>query len=173
MLGPGTTALLALALFGFWLVLSGHLDAFHVVLGALSSVWIALGTRRLLGLDPPIVKGALGIAEALRLLRYLPWLVWQIVIASLQVARVVLDPALPIAPRVLRVRVPLPHNFARLVLANSITLTPGTVTLDVEGDDYLVHALTPASAMGLGTSATPGPIIRRVTAIFSAEHVEG
>jgi multicomponent Na+:H+ antiporter subunit E len=53
------------------------------------------------------------------------------------------------------------------VLANSITLTPGTVTLDVDGDDYVIHALTRASAASLGTSDSPGPMVRRIAAIFA------
>jgi multicomponent Na+:H+ antiporter subunit E len=57
---------------------------------------------------------------------------------------------------------PLPHNLARMTLANSITLTPGTVTLDVDDDEYLVHALTVAMAEGLSEGELP----RRVGAVF-------
>jgi multicomponent Na+:H+ antiporter subunit E len=94
---------------------------------------------------------------------YVPWLVWEIVASGLQVAYVVLHPRMPIAPGLVRIRVNLPHTLANLTLANSITLTPGTVTLDVDGDEFLVHALTPASARGIEL----GEIQSRVATLFS------
>lgn len=166
---PPTLLLLGLALFAFWLVLSGERDWFHLALGAGAATWIALGTRRLLSLDPPIVTRRLRWREGWRLAAYVPWLVWQIVVGSFEVAWVVLHPRLPISPRLVRLHVPLPHNLARLVLANSITLTPGTVTLDVDGDEFVVHALTASSAAALGSAESPGDMIRRVSAIFDRE----
>ena len=107
----------------------------------------------------------------LRLTLYAPWLAGQIVIASVQVAKVVLSPSLEIDPCVFRFGVPLPHNVARATLANSITLTPGTVTLDVRDDDYLVHALTAASIEGLETDG-PGNMKDRVARVFTNEEQE-
>ena len=65
---------------------------------------------------------------------YLPWLLWQIVLSSLQVAYVVLHPKMPIQPGD-PFPDSLPHTLARLTLATSITLTPGTITIDVQDDD--------------------------------------
>lgn len=159
---------LTLVLFGFWLLLSGELDALHLTLGAATAAAVAAITEPLLMAPPAITAtGAHPFKEYPlgRLLAYLPWLVVQVVVSSLQVARLVLHPSLPIAPRIVRLAHPLPHNLARLTLANSITLTPGTVTIDVDGDEYLVHALTPDSARGLAPEAIP----RRVAALFGAE----
>lgn len=163
------TPLWVAVLFAFWVVLSGKLDPLHLGMGALSAVFVAWATRPLLAL-PPVLGGA-GPAPVAspRFLLYLLWLGGQIVVSSLQVAWVVLHPRLPIAPRVVRLVSPLPHNLARLTLANSITLTPGTVTLDVEGDEYVVHALTAASA---GSVSEGGAMPRRVGSLFARRAAE-
>ncbi|GIX46784.1 MAG: hypothetical protein KatS3mg131_0995 [Candidatus Tectimicrobiota bacterium] len=157
-------------LLALWVVLSGKLDVFHLALGVGSAWGIALGTRRLLLSPPALGPAALHPFAALpwgRLLAYVPWLAWQIVLSSLQVAWVVLHPRLPICPRVVRFRAPLPHPLAQLVLATSITLTPGTVTLDVHGDTFTVHALTAMQAEGLAPATGEGEMPRRVRALFA------
>jgi multicomponent Na+:H+ antiporter subunit E len=101
----------------------------------------------------------------LRPLFYVPWLLWEIAKANLHVARVILTPSLPVHPRLLRIRATQKSNLGRVILANSITLTPGTVTLDVRDGTLLVHALTPKSADGL----LSGDMDRRVTQLEGAE----
>ena len=163
------SALWGILLFAFWVLLSGKLDAFHLGMGAASAAAIAWATRPLFVLPPVIGPGAgapFAPGLVVRFLLFLPWLLWQIVIASLQVAWVVLHPRMPIGPRLVKVRSPLPHTLARLTLANSITLTPGTVTLDVEGDEFLVHALTESSARSLGSEEMEGDMRRRIRAVF-------
>lgn len=81
-------------------------------------------------------------------IRYLPWLMWQIVLANLRVIKIVWSPSLPIDPRLVEVPCDLETATGRMIYANSITLTPGTVTIDV-GPHYLVHALTPEDEAGL------------------------
>ena len=161
---------LALTLFVLWLILSGKFDAFHVSIGAVSALCVALGTRRLLLLPPDI--GPPGVhptnALPLRFLGYIPWLIWQIIVSSLHVAYVVLHPGMPIRPRLLRFDTSFPHVLAQLTLATSITLTPGTVTLDVDNDEFLVHALTDTSAQGLEPQG--GAMHRRVAALFQQSH---
>lgn len=158
---------LTIALFALWVVLSGKLDGFHLSIGIVSALAISLGTRRLLMLPPAI--GAQGIHPAaaqpwLRLTIYIPWLIWQIVLSSVHIAYVVLHPRLPISPSMIRIQAKLPHALARLTLANSITLTPGTITVDVQGDDFLIHALTVTSAQGLQGEDT---MQKRVAAVYS------
>lgn len=165
---------LALGLFLFWVVLSGRLDPFHLGAGVIASLATAAFTIELLSLDPPMgPKGRHPFATLpfLRLALYLPWLVVQIGIGSVQVAKVVLSPSMNIDPRVFRFETSLPHNLARATLANSITLTPGTVTLDLRGDEYLVHALTAGSAEGLATDE-PGNMKERVAHVFAGEGQE-
>ena len=163
------TILWSVLLFALWVALSGKLDALHLAMGAVCAVGVAVAARPLLALAPSIggpATAPLTVATAGRFLLFVPWLLVQIVAGSLQVAAVVLHPRLPISPRLLRLRVELPNPLARLTLANAITLTPGTVTLDVEGDEYLVHALIEASARGLAPEEAEGVMPRRVRRVF-------
>ena len=155
----------AIILFGLWLVLSPKRDLFHLVLGGLIAGAIALLSGRLVVQPPPIAEpdgGTLLNMPWGRFAVFLPWLGVQVVIASLQVAYVVLHPRLPVRPRVLRLRARYPHTLARLTLANAITLTPGTVTLDVEGDEFLVHALTESG----GRELERGTMADRVSTLY-------
>ncbi len=166
---PRNSILLSLALFGFWLLVSAKLDVLHLSMGAISAGAVALATRPLLALPPAIGPGVSAPVTARLVVRfglYLPWLFWQIVVASLQVTRVILDPRMPVEPRLIRLRTDLTSPFARLVLANSITLTPGTVTLDVEGDELLVHTLTGATARGLSGE---GGMAARIGRLFGPD----
>ena len=152
-------------LFALWLVLSPKRDPFHLVVGALTAAVIALLAERLVALSPPIAEPngrTLTRMPWHRFLAYVPWLAVQVVIASLQVAYAVLHPRLPVHPRLIRVLARYPHTLARLTLANSITLTPGTVTLDVDDDEFLVHALTEAGGRQLEEGTMPD----RVSALF-------
>jgi len=164
----GASPRVAAALFATWVVLSGKLDAAHLGAGAATALILAVATDRLWALPPPI--GASG-RRPLRGVRwgrgllYVFWLAWEVVVSGLQVAYVVLHPRLPVDPRLVRFRSQLPHTLARLTLANSITLTPGTVTLEVEGDEFLVHALTPVGARGIEERT----IRDRVVALFDVD----
>ena len=121
---------LAVVLSVVWLLLSGHTEPLLLSLGAVS-VLAAVGLARRMGL---LDAEAVPFKVTLRALLYLPWLLWQIVKSNLDVARRILDPRLPIAPRVIRVRASQKTDLGRVVYANSITLTPGTVTVDCEGE---------------------------------------
>ena len=157
---------LTLALVVFWLILSGKFDVGHVMTGVACAVLTTLAIAPLWRLRPAIEHSAIppfGGVPWWRFLTYLPWLGWQIVLANVHVARVVLSPQLPIGPRLVRLRMPVAHLYARLTLANSITLTPGTVTVDVDGDEFLVHCLTPAAAQALYDHH----IARRVESVFA------
>lgn len=160
---------LALVLLVFWVALSGKLDFFHLAAGVVASTGIAAMTCRLYAMSPPL--GPSGrhpfyTMPWLRLAIYLPWLSWQITVASIQVARIVLGPRVAISPKLFRFDYELPHNLARATLANSITLTPGTVTIDVRGDEFFVHALNHDAAKEL-ESSQPGNMKARVSALFS------
>jgi multicomponent Na+:H+ antiporter subunit E len=122
--------------FALWLVLSGHWDVMHLLFGVAASGLVAWLNR-----DDETVTG---FVRALpQLAWYVPWLLVEIVRANLAVVRIVLDPRLPMDPVVVRFRLPVRSDLAVTTLANSITLTPGTITLDVDGDEMVVHALTP------------------------------
>lgn len=162
---------LAAILFVFWIILSGKIDWFHVGAGFFSAVAIAYMTCRLYSVSPPI--GPYGRHPFfnmpwMRMALYFPWLARQIVVSSFRVAVLVLRPRMELAPRLFRFRHELPHNLARATLANSITLTPGTVTIDVRGDEFLVHALEGKSEDALRASE-PGGMRFRVREFFRGD----
>lgn len=145
--GPFLTVFVPLLL--FWIVLSGKFDALHLIPGIAAAAGAARVTVRLLALPPAAAPGA-EIARLPRkihhLLAYGVWLAGQILGSALRVARVVLDPRLPVAPELVRVEDRLPWPLSRLALAHSITLTPGTVTLDADERGLTIHALDADSA---------------------------
>jgi len=76
-----------------------------------------------------------------RLWLYLPWLLKEIFVANLHVARIILSPSLPIRPLMVRYRGTQETDLGRAIYGNSITLTPGTITTGIDGDIFQVHAL--------------------------------
>ena len=139
---------------GMWLLLSGHYEPFYLCFGLLSVAIVVYFSRGLLGSvvfrgDGTRSQSFLTLEPWHRMATYLPWLLLAIVKANLQVAAIVLNPKMPINPMIIRFRAPLPSDVAQVTLAQSITLTPGTVTVDLEGSDYTVHALTAESAEDL------------------------
>lgn len=77
---------------------------------------------------------------------YIPWLLLEVLKAGIDVAYRVLHPRMPISPRIVRFEAPFEDDLPRTILANSITLTPGTITIDVEGRVFTVHSLTEENA---------------------------
>ncbi|MBI2878653.1 MAG: Na+/H+ antiporter subunit E [Candidatus Rokubacteria bacterium] len=145
-------AVTASTLFAFWLLLSGRLDAEHIGFGVFSAALVAVLTREVerigvrtdaRGRRVPVFTFSIPWP---RFLAYLPWLIGQVILANLQVAYVILHPRLPIAPVVVRFPTRLQGDLARATLGNSITLTPGTITIDVDGEEFVVHALTREAA---------------------------
>lgn len=125
-------------LVALWLVLSGHYGALLLSLGAAScalALWVALRMDRIDGEAVPLAL------RAGRWLRYAGWLGVEIVKSNLAVARVLVDPRLPIRPAVFQVEATQRTLLGHVVYANSITLTPGTVSIDLHGDAIDVHSL--------------------------------
>jgi len=137
--------------FGFYLVLGDPTDPFDLVTGAISaSVVAAVLSGVVFERDPSLAT----LRSVARAVVFLPYLLAAVVRANLGMAAVVLDPRLPIDPEV--VRIPAPESrLARALLANSITLTPGTLTVDVVGDELVVHALTAATRDDLLAGSLP------------------
>lgn len=136
---------LFLVLFAVWLLLSGHYTPTLMTYGALSCLGVVLLVGHLGILDDEALPTHLGLGLVL----YIPWLLKEILFSNLAVAKVILSPSLPIHPRILRVDASQKTDVGRVVYANSITLTPGTVTLDARDGKLLVHALMTDSAEGL------------------------
>ncbi|MGE0746676.1 MAG: Na+/H+ antiporter subunit E [Rhodospirillales bacterium] len=142
-------------LFIFWLLLSGHYIPFLIGAGLLSSVLVVLACRRMGVMDD---EGH-PIHLTTRALTYWPWLLWEIAKAAWDVTKIVWHPRLPISPTLIRVTASQRTAVGIATYANSITLTPGTISVEVEGNEILVHAVTEAGAEG--TAA--GDMDRRVT----------
>ena len=133
-----------------WLVFSGKYDPLHLGYGLLSIVLVTVMCRGLLvGPDDRPENEVLPRIAWGRAILYPFWLLWQILLANLQVAALIVHPRMPIAPVLLEFRSGLQSDLARVTLGNSITLTPGTLTVRIEDDLFLVHSLHPRLAGGL------------------------
>jgi multicomponent Na+:H+ antiporter subunit E len=133
--------------FGFYLVVSGSLSTFDLATGAISGIVVAglLWRISLSGFaNVSRLAGRLG-----RMALYVPYLLWEIAKANLQIAYVVLHPDLPIDPEMVEFDAAVWSELPVATLANSITLTPGTLTVDVTRQHFTVHALTTGSREGL------------------------
>lgn len=140
-----------------WLLLSGMFEPLLLGLGVFSCMlvlWIAM--RK----DIVDHEAAPSHLSSLGLLRYWVWLLWQIVLANIDVSRRILDPRLPISPRLIKVPARM-DDVSRVIYANSITLTPGTVSIEVSENEITVHSLTAAGAEDL----LEGEMGRRVAAL--------
>ena len=160
-LGVATQGVLLMAL---WLLLSGHYDGFHIGLGVLSVgiiLFLNSGIRRLPMGEQELFSGV--AFHIVRSARYLLWLPVQIFLSGTYVAYIVLNPRMPIAPSLVRFRTAQPNVVAQMLLGNSITLTPGTLTLNIEGKVVLVHSLTKQGADDI----MAGEMDRRVAALRS------
>ena len=136
---------LSLFLFAIWLLLSGHYNPLLLVLGILSTLLVVLLATRADLIDretqPVLLKPSV--------LFYWFWLGREIIRSNIDVARRILSPRMPISPNVFTVRAVQQTDLGRVTYANSITLVPGTVAMDVDGDVITVHALTKAAAAEL------------------------
>jgi len=141
----GRAASLAGTLFVFWLLLSGMFVPFLLGMGVASVVAVALLARRMDVIDHEGHPVHLGPGT----FRYWPWLAMEIVKSGWSVTKVILDPKLPIDPAMVRFRPGQRTQVGLAVHANSITLTPGTVSIEVTADEILVHALVRESAEGM------------------------
>lgn len=149
---------------GVWLLLSGHYDTFHISLGVFSVGLVMVLNRGLhrVRLYPGDIHRNLNF---IRLFVYVFWLLKEIILAAIQVARYVLDPRMPVDPSFLMFHADLPNAGSQVVLANSITLTPGTLTVDITEGVFLVHSLSDASS----TSLIEGTMPRKVAELFEGD----
>ena len=136
---------MALALLAFWLVLSGHYELRMLAFGV-GSVLLVLYLSIRMGV---VDEEGVPVHLAARLPVYLVWLIKEIFVASVRVASIILDPRLPIRPGLVRYRAAQRTEVGRVLYANSITLTPGTLTTRMEGGELEVHSLTRTEADGL------------------------
>jgi multicomponent Na+:H+ antiporter subunit E len=152
-----------LILFVNWVIWSGKFDAFHLALGVISCLIVTYTTHNLLFRRTRF--SSKDITEVIRLFTYIPWLIYQIVLANIHVASLVLNPKMPIDPRMIKFKTKLKKDISLTTFANSITLTPGTITADIIDGEFYVHALNKKVADDL----LSGEMEKRIAHVFSED----
>ncbi|MBN1369647.1 MAG: Na+/H+ antiporter subunit E [Dehalococcoidaceae bacterium] len=163
-------ALQFIPLYVFWVILSQHYQPFYLIAGAVVCAGVTWFNREMfVALAPAGRSGRLSLVSALKtayhLATYVPWLVAQIARDNLLVAYLVLHPRMPINPGLIRFKTGYKKPVSQVILANSITLSPGTMTVLLESNKYLVHDLIPSSCANLVSGETQ----KRVSRIFDEE----
>jgi len=153
-------ALLFASTFGFYLLVGGTMTTFNVATGAVTATIVAAMLRRIATSGSVDLSGLAG--RLARMALYVPLLLWEIVKANVDIAKVVLHPRLPIDPEVVEFDAAVWSELPATTLANSITLTPGTLTVDVTQRHFTVHSLTEGSR----TDLLAGGLERAVRFVF-------
>jgi multicomponent Na+:H+ antiporter subunit E len=122
----------------FWLLLSGHYTPLLLGLGLASVLLVVWFQRRMDRID----REPIALRPGFGLLLYLGWLFWSVIKANIDLARRIWDPTLPVDPLWARLDTQVTTPLEKTLYANSITLTPGTLTTDVRDDHFMIHALS-------------------------------
>ena len=138
-----------MALFLFWLLLSGMFVPFLLAAGLGSAIAVVLFTRRL-----DIIAGEPEptYLNWFKFVAYGPWLIKEIMVAAWDVSKRILHPRLPISPTLVEFAPSQTTDTGLVIHANSITLTPGTISVEVEPGRFLVHALSREGGASLAGS---------------------
>lgn len=147
-------------LFANWVIWSGMFDAFHLALGVISCMIVTYTTHNLLFTRESFSYKQ--IIEVWRFIKYIPWLLWQIILSNIHVAGLVLSPKMRIEPHMVRVKTRLKKDISLVTYANSITLTPGTITADIADGEFYIHCISKKVADDLFS----GEMENRVAHIF-------
>ena len=146
-----------------WVILSGMLDPFHLTLGVICCGLVAHFSHGLLFWGGDAKSWSRGFVHWIL---YIPSLFWEIILANIHVIRVVVHPRMLeiIDPQVIHFRTILKRPISKVTLAQSITLTPGTITVDIRDDEFTVHALDRTVAEGC-----PGAMEERIRKALEAD----
>lgn len=140
--------LTAITMFGFWILLSGEFSPIILVSAVFSSLLVAYLSHDLL-----IDRGTdlrRSVSMNIRLVKYFPWLLWQIFLSNIDLVKRTFSPGMLVDPCIVKLDTNLRTDAGITIMANSITITPGTVTIDANKDgQFLVHAIAKESADGL------------------------
>ena len=136
----------AITMFSFWILLSGEFTFILITSGIIASLIVAY-----LSHDIFIGKSDLKteVGRVFRFIVYVPWLLWEIVLANVEIAYLVLNPKPLVDPQIVRFKPDLKTDLGVVTLANSITLTPGTVTVEANKEEFVIHAIWQKSAEGI------------------------
>lgn len=150
----------------FWVIMSGYLDVIHIGFGLVTVLGVMAMNHKLK--SHRFFEDDLSDFSELRFARaffYFFWLFWQIIVSGFHVVSIIIRPSMPIRPAMLSFRADLPSSHAKAILGNSITLTPGTLTIDIEEDLFTVHALDDSTLEGIISDEMP----RQVLKLFEAK----
>ncbi len=145
----------AVALFGVWLILSGQYDPLHLILGIILCCGVSW-------LNTGFPQSPFHHFPWSRMALYIPWLLLRIVESSWHLTKLILTPALPIEPKLMTYRFHLTQEAAIVLLGNTITLTPGTITVEVNSHDLLIHTIDETSA----EEVMSGRMEKKIAAVF-------
>ncbi len=155
-----TLILKTLGFFLIWLLLSASFNLIHIGLGLLAAFGVAwFNTDR---------SASRFMILRLRIVWYFLWLVGQILQSGFHLSFLILHPALPIDPKLIRYRTKLRDDAGIVLLGNSITLTPGTITVEVNSQDLVIHAMDDKSAQDV----TSLRFERQIAALFGEKEME-
>jgi len=155
-----------ISLIAFWIAMSGFLDAIHLAMGFVSVAGVMMLNYQLK--KQRFFEDDMDNLNELRFGKsfyYFFWLIYQILVSGFHVLFVIMRPSMPIEPTMVTFKVDLPSSHAKVILGNSITLTPGTLTVDIDDDTFTVHALDSNSYAGIVDDSMP----RMVLSLFSKE----
>ncbi len=128
--------LLWLGLFLVWVLITWSAQAQELLTGAAITLVLTLLLRSVY----PLLSGIQpGIKPFFFMVVYVFIFIWQLILANIDVAKRVLSPRMPISPGIVKVKTKLKSPLAKMMLTSSITLTPGTLSLDVQGDEIFIH----------------------------------
>ncbi len=156
-----------LILFGTWMVFSGLFDAFHLTLGIISCLIVTLISSSFFFENREAGIGQ-RLQQILRIPGYLIWLLYQIALSNLHILKLALTPGdlKGVDPSLVRVKTKLKTDFGKYALANSITLTPGTITIELDDDELLIHSISEQTKSGV----LDNTMEKKVSKVFEGGH---
>lgn len=150
----------------FWVIMSGFFDVVHLSFGVISVASVLYVNHKLKShrYFEDDIDGMLHLRYS-RAFYYFFWMIGQVIIAGFHVLKIISKATMPIEPAVITFEADLPNVHARMILGNSITLTPGTITVDITGNRFTVHSIDSNSREGIINDEMP----RQVLKLFSSE----
>ena len=135
-----------IAMFIFWILLSGEFTFILITSGVVASLITAYLSHDIF-IGKADLKTETG--RVFKFIVYIPWLLWEIILANVEIAYLVLNPKPLIDPQLVHFKNDLKTDLGIVTLAHSITLTPGTVTVDANREEFVIHAIWQKSAEGI------------------------
>ena len=136
----------AIAMFIFWILLSGEFTFILITSGVVASLIVAYLSHDIF-VGKADLKTETG--RVFKFIVYIPWLLWEIILANVEIAYLVLNPKPLVDPQIVRFKNDLKTDLGIVTLAHSITLTPGTVTVEANREEFVIHAIWQKSAEGI------------------------